>query len=102
MELALLLFGMTAVTFLARYAPFEMLQRGEPPAWFARALRYVPIAAFAALIAPDLFAHGDVLVFDFANPRFIAGSAAFVVAALSRRVLLTIGVGMTALWALSR
>ena len=50
-ELALII-GMTAVTFLIRYAFFALGDRLAFPPLAHRALRYVPVAVLTAIIVP--------------------------------------------------
>jgi branched-subunit amino acid transport protein len=48
----LLIIGMTAVTFLIRYAFFALGDRLAFPPLAHRALRYVPVAVLTAIIVP--------------------------------------------------
>lgn len=98
MDLALLILGMAGVTFATRYVMIAILRRWNVSRDTARALEYVPIAAFAAIIAPDLFLRAGQSGIALYNPRLVAGIAAIIVAARTRRVLLTIAVGMVTLW----
>ena len=96
MELALLILGMALVTYATRYSMIVILGRWEVPRTVTLALTYVPMAAFAAIIAPEVLLHqGEIAL---VNARFVAAVAAVLVAALTRRILLTIAVGMGTLW----
>ena len=97
MDLALLILGMALVTFAARYSMIFIMGRWDVPPIATRALTFVPMAAFAALIAPELmrFENGALA---FSPDRFVAGIVAIIVAALTRNTLLTILVGMSSLW----
>jgi branched-subunit amino acid transport protein len=96
MEFALLILGMMLVTYLTRYSMIVILGRWEVPRTVTLALTYVPMAAFAAIIAPELLLqNGEIAL---VNARFIAGITAILVAALTRRIMLTIIVGMGTLW----
>ena len=96
MELALLILGMALATYATRYSMIVILGRWEVPRTVTLALAYVPMAAFAAIIAPEILLHkGEIAL---VNARFIAGIAAILVAALTRHILLTIIVGMGMLW----
>lgn len=59
------------------------------------ALRMIPPAALAALVAPALLRPDDAI--DLAQPRLLAGIVAAVIAWTTRSVLATIVVGMAAL-----
>jgi branched-subunit amino acid transport protein len=96
MEFALLILGMALVTFATRYAMIVILGRWHVPRGAALALTYVPLAAFAAIIAPELVLRGGQIT--VVNARLVAGIAAIVVAALTRHILLTLAVGMGTLW----
>lgn len=58
------------------------------------ALRMIPAAALAALVAPGLLRPGDDGLFEPFNPRAIAGLVALVVAWWTKNVLATIVVGL--------
>jgi branched-subunit amino acid transport protein len=97
MELALLILGMALVTFAARYLMIFIMGRWNVPPMLTRALTYVPMAAFAALIAPDLLRLEQASIVIPPN-RFIAGVVAIFVAAITRNTLMTIIFGMGSLW----
>jgi len=98
MEIALLILAMSIVTFIARYSMIAILGRWNVPLDVTRALAFVPIAAFAAIAAPELFLRDGSFAIGLANPRFVAGAAAIVVAFLSRNVLVTLATGMGVMW----
>jgi branched-subunit amino acid transport protein len=74
--------------------------RAEIPDGVRRALRFVPVAVLPAIVVPELVAPSGVLLPSLANPRLIAGALAVVVAWRTRNALITIVVGMVALWLL--
>lgn len=86
------------VTFAARYSMIAVLGRWRVPRLVERALLYVPMAAFAAIIAPAIFVRAGQIAITLGNPRLVAGLVAMFVAALTRNMLLTLGVGMGVLW----
>ncbi len=98
MDYAILILGMSLVTFVARYSMIAILGRWNVPPDVTRALTFVPIAAFAAIAAPELFLRDGQFSIGLANPRFVAGIAAMAVAFLSRSVLLTLATGMGVMW----
>ncbi len=72
----LTILGMCLVTYALRAT---MLVTGGKrfPAWLERGLEYVPIALFAALVAPGLFRpHGRIAL----GPEAVAGAVAALVA----------------------
>ncbi len=98
MEIALLIAGMAIVTYAARIGMIAILGRWQVSPLVRQALHYVPIAAFAAIIAPELIDRAGQVSITLDNPRLIAGVAAILVAAVTRRMMLTIIVGMSVMW----
>jgi branched-subunit amino acid transport protein len=99
MNEVLLIAGMTAVTFLPRYGVMALLGRVQLPEPVARALKFVPPAVLSAIILPSVLYKDDHLFLSPQNPYLIAGIVAGLVAWRSRSLLLTIVIGMVALWA---
>ena len=89
-------------TFALRYSLIGLLGRAEFPPALRRALRYVPPAVLTAIIAPALLAPDGQVDLSLANARLLAGTAAILIALLTRRTLLTLLVGMAVLWLLGR
>ncbi|WP_134669479.1 AzlD domain-containing protein [Halorussus marinus] len=89
-------------TFAYRFSFIALFGRlDDVPEGVERALRFVPAAVLAALVAPDLFlAEGSAGV-SVANPRVAAGALAAAVAWRTEDIAATLGSGMVALWALS-
>ena len=96
----LIILGVAAGTYLIRLSFIQAWQWIGVPDELARALRFVPPAVFAALILPALLAPGGPVDLSPGNLRLVAGALAAVVAWYSRSVLLTLAVGMGALWTL--
>ncbi len=97
----LILIAMGLVTFGTRLLPIVLLGRIEMPVVVQRALRFVPPAVLSAIIAPELLMPGGEFNLSVGNARLIAGAIAMLVAWRTKNVLLTIAVGMIALWVLS-
>ena len=89
-----------AATFATRLSFIALLAQTQLPHWLRSALYYVPPAVLAAIIAPQLLAGapGPHLALD--APRVLAALLALVVAYRTRSTLLTIVLGMAALWGL--
>ena len=94
----LLIIGMTAVTFIPRYGVLALLGRLEMPKPIFRALRYVPVTVLSAIIFPDLFLKDSSLNLAFNNSFLAAGIIAVLVSWRTKNLLLTIVLGMVALW----
>ena len=93
--------GMGIITFLLRLSFIVLLERVHLPAIAQRGLNFVPPAVFSALILPDLLQYSVAEQLSLhMDARLIAGTVAVLVAWRTRNVVLTIGVGLAALWAL--
>ena len=96
-----LILGMTLVTFGGRYPVLALVGRLKLPEVVLRALRFVPPAVLSAIIFPAVFyPDGERLMLGLDNPRILAVILAGLVAWRSKNLLLTIVVGMVALWVL--
>ena len=100
MNVWLLLIGMGLVTYAIRLSLIALIGRVDVPPIIQRALRFVPPAVLSAIIFPELLRPGGTLDLSFGNVRLLAGVLAAGVAWRTKNVLLTIGVGMVALWVL--
>ena len=100
MPLWLIILFMGLVTFALRLLPVILLERIEIPLRVRQALRFVPLAVLSAIIFPELLMRNGALDVSFGNTRLLAGALAALVAWRTKNVLLTIGVGMAALWIL--
>ena len=101
LELWITVFGMGLVTFATRLSFILTSGQFEMPPLFRRALRYVPPAVLSAIILPELLRPGGAPVDgSWHNVRWSAGIIAALVAWRTRNALITIVVGMLALWGL--
>jgi len=96
----LILLGMGVVTYLTRLSLIALFGRLAVPPIIERALRFVPPAVLSAIIFPELLRPAGAFDLSLGNVRLLAGILAILVAWRTRNVLLTIGVGMVALWVL--
>jgi branched-subunit amino acid transport protein len=96
----LTLLGMGLVTYAIRLGPILALERMPMPPRLRQALRFVPAAVLSAISLPELLRPGGTLDLSTGNDRLLAGILATAVAWFTRNVLLTIGLGMVALWVL--
>lgn len=96
----LLIAAMGLITYGFRVS--MIVGQTELPSLIQRALRYVPFAVLTALFVPEMLFPAPNNTFDLSldNARLLAGVLAIVVAFRTRNVLLTVGVGMIALWLL--
>ncbi|HEY4386827.1 MAG TPA: AzlD domain-containing protein [Ktedonobacteraceae bacterium] len=92
-SIGIITYGMR-LSFIMFFGNREMSPR------LLRILRFVPMAVLSAIILPQLVLPGSAIDLSLQNPRWIAGGFAAIVAWRTRNVLLTIAVGMVALWIL--
>lgn len=93
MERLGLILAVAVVTYGTRIAGFSF-DRRRIPNRLDRALAYVPIAAFAALIVPGLSEDGGL-----AFPRLAAAIFAAAVVLLTRQLWASLLTGMLVFWA---
>ncbi len=88
------------LTYLIRLS--FILWFGQRPIapWLQRCLRFVPPAVLCAIILPEMFIRQGHFDVSLANPRWLAGLLAGLVAWRTRNAILTILAGMLALWLL--
>ena len=96
----LTLLGMGLITYGIRLSMILLLGRVRISEDWQRALRLVPPAVLSAIIFPELLRPTGSLDISLGNARLLAGIIAAVVAWRTKNALLTIGVGMAALWVL--
>jgi branched-subunit amino acid transport protein len=90
----------SAVTYVLRAAFIVFADPHKFPHAFRQALRFVPPAVLAAIVAPGLLLAGGVIDPSPRNARLLAGLVALAVAARWRHPLAPIAAGMPALWLL--
>jgi branched-subunit amino acid transport protein len=93
-----LIAGMFLVTFGTRYPVLSLLSKVPLPEPVFRALRYVPPAVLAAIILPTVLLPKGSLDLQITNAPLIASLVAVLVSWRSKNLLLTIVLGMAALW----
>jgi branched chain amino acid efflux pump len=92
--------GLTVITVLTR-AFFLVPEREVPlPRWVLRGLRYAPLAALVAVIAPEILLTNGDLVATWRDARLFAVAAATAYFFWRRGILGTIVVGTAVMLAL--
>jgi uncharacterized membrane protein len=84
--------GMALVTYATRAGGFWLMGRVTPSPRLEAWLRHLPGALLAALVAPAIVAAGPA--------GWLAALAAGLIAARTGNVLLALGIGVAAIWAL--
>lgn len=90
--------SMAATAFFFRAIFFLVHDRVRLAPWLLQALDYVPPAVMAALVIPELISFETDR--SLPDARLLAGAVAFAAAWFSRNLLVTVAVGMLALWGL--
>ncbi len=90
----LVIAGLGCVTVIARSFFMISSKPWKLPHWAERGLQYAPIAALAAVIAPEVIATQGQLIGTFADARLFGALAGIAAYYWRRDVLLTIIVGM--------
>ena len=86
--------GLAVITVVAR-AFFMIPERELPlPSWLKRGLKYAPLAALTAVIAPEILMTQGALIDTFMDARLPAVLAASIYYFWRRGILGTIVVGM--------
>lgn len=96
----LLILAIGMATYGIRLSFVTIFGKGEIPTFVLRVLRFVPMTVLSAIIWPQIFLVNTAFDLSLAHPRWLAGLLAGLIAWRTRNVLLTISVGMAALWIL--
>ena len=89
------------ITFGMRFSFIFLFGKFHIPETVRKALHYVPPAVLSAIVFPELFLPTNgTLDISFTNHRLLAGLIAMAVAWFTKNTLITILVGMIALFAL--
>ena len=86
------------ITFGMRFSLIYLFDKFEVPESMRHALHYVPPAVLSAIIFPEIFLSNGALDLSLSNTRLPAGLLAIIAAWYSRSTLVTILVGMAALF----
>jgi branched-subunit amino acid transport protein len=94
----LVIVGLAAITVIARGFFFISEKPWRLPGWALRGLRYAPVAALTAVIAPDILLAGQALSAPWRDARLLGAIAAaafyFWRRGASSTMPLSIAVGM--------
>ncbi len=93
----LLIIGMALVTAWSRSFFMILGERIKVADWVIEAIRFAPLAAMVAILAPEIFLPGNaasVAQFDWKLPNIWGGVAALIVFYLTQKMVVTLVVGM--------
>ena len=100
MTLWLIIIIIGLLTYAIRLSFILFFSKMDIPSLLQRAFRFVPVAVLSAIIVPALLLPKGTLALSFGNARLLAGILAVVVAWRTKNVLITLVVGMGALYLL--
>jgi len=86
------------LTFATRLSFIALLGHEGFPPLLKRALRFVPPAVLSAIICMEVVVRDGAPALGAGNVRLLAAALAALVAWRTRSVLLTVSIGMAALW----
>ena len=86
-----------SITFMLRFSFVVWFGQREMPDVLKRALRFVPVSIFTAVMVPQVLATTGTVDVSLSNTRLWAALIALLVAWRTRNVLATVVVGMIAL-----
>lgn len=96
----IVILGSALVSFLPRFLPMYYLTRQKIPPLVTAWLRYIPVAVLSALVVPGILTSDGRLFFSFKNSYLLATIPAVITAVFSKNMVLTIIVGMAAVFLL--
>ena len=97
MRIAYLIIGLAAVTFVSRSFFILLGNRIKISEWVLETIRYAPLAALIAILAPEIFlplGASSVMEFNLRLPNIWGGMAAMIAFYFSKRMIPTLVIGM--------
>ena len=92
-----LIIGMIVVTFISRSFFILLGNRIKISDWALEAIRYAPLAALIAILAPEIFlpvGASSIAEFNLKLPNILGGIAAMIAFYFSKRMIPTLVIGM--------
>jgi branched-subunit amino acid transport protein len=97
MKIAYLIIGLVVVTFVSRSFFILLGNRIKVSEWGLETIRYAPLAALIAILAPEIFlplGASSVMEFNLRLPNIWGGMAAMIAFYFSKRMIPTLVIGM--------
>lgn len=89
-------------TFLPRFLPFTLWRNRDLPKGVSALLGYVPPAILAAIFVPSIVAPDGVIKHEALNPYLIGGVVTFVMMRVTKKLLLSVIVGIAVFYVMLR
>jgi len=99
-EIWVCIVAMTIITLATRTVMLVFGDRIRLPERVQHALRFAPVCALTALIAPELLTEQGAWAISLANAKLVGGAIAVAVMLATRSMMATMGLGMAAYLAL--
>ena len=99
-EHLLIVIGLALISVLTRGFFLLPTRDISMPAWLRKGLRFAPLAALMAVVAPEVLMFQGQLVQTWQDPRLFAAAAGVAYYLWRHGMLGTIVVGMVVLWSL--
>jgi branched-subunit amino acid transport protein len=96
---ALMILGMTGVTFGIRYFLFALAERVRMAPWIEASLKFIPPAVLSAIILPAVLLPRGEWELSLSNPYLVAAAVTTAAGALTKNLLATIAIGLSAFFA---
>jgi len=97
MSITYLIIGMIVVTFISRSFFILLGNRIKVSEWVLEAIRYAPLAALIAILAPEIFlplGASSVTEFNLRLPNIWGGMAAMIAFYFSKKMIPTLVIGL--------
>jgi branched-subunit amino acid transport protein len=97
LPILLLILGMTLVTAWTRSFFLILGERVKVPAWVLESIRFAPLAAMVAILAPEMFlpaSASSISEFNLRLPNVWGGIAAVIAFYYTKKMLSTLIIGM--------
>ena len=97
MSITYLIIGMVVVTFVSRSFFILLGNRIKVSEWGLETIRYAPLAALIAILAPEIFlplGASSIAEFNLRLPNIWGGIAAMIAFYFSKRMIPTLVIGM--------
>jgi branched-subunit amino acid transport protein len=97
MKIVYLIIGMAVVTFVSRSFFILLGNRIKVSEWGLETIRYAPLAALIAILAPEIFlplGASSIAEFNLRLPNIWGGIAAMIAFYFSKRMIPTLVIGM--------
>jgi len=95
----LMIAGMTGVTFGIRYVLFAVADRIRLAPWIEASLKFIPPAVLIAITLPAVLLPKGEWHVSFSNPYLVSAIVTTAAGILTRNLLATIGIGLSAFFA---